>query len=92
MSTRKYSFEKMTDEQLIALAEKFPRAVEVITVRKPVYSVIAKLLDCGVEVPGVQLVDPLKDAVTLTPALIAEVSDKPAYLHNVSTPTEGKQP
>lgn len=55
MSVRKYNIEKMTDEELAALAEKFPAAVQVITIRRPVYSVIAKLLDCRVDVPGVRL-------------------------------------
>ncbi len=57
MSARKYHFAKMTDDQLATLAEKFPRAVQTVTIRKPVYSVIAKLLDCGVDVPGIQLVE-----------------------------------
>lgn len=57
MSARKYTFEKMSQEQLTALGEKYPRAIETVTKHKPVYSVIAKLLDCGVEVPGVVLVD-----------------------------------
>jgi hypothetical protein len=55
MSVRRYSIEKLSQEQLTVLAEKFPRAVETVTTRKPVYTVIAKLLDCGVEVPGVVL-------------------------------------
>lgn len=57
MAKRKYRFKKMTPEQLTELGEKFPRAVQTITTRRPVYSVIAKLLDCGVEVPGLELAD-----------------------------------
>jgi hypothetical protein len=71
MSQRKYNFEKMTDEQLTALAARFPKAVETITIRKPVYSVIAKLLDCGVEVPEVKL-------AAAAPA--GEDPEKPAFL------------
>lgn len=57
MSVRKYNIEKMTPEELADLEAKFPRAVQTVTIRKPVYNVIAKLLDCGVDVPGVRLVD-----------------------------------
>lgn len=71
MSTRKYQFEPMTDAELAELQEKFPRAVQTITTHKPVYSVIAKLLDCGVEVPGVRLKSDapvgLPDKVALPP-------------------------
>lgn len=55
MSVRKYRFEKMSQEELVVLGEKFPRAVETITIHKPVYNIIAKLLDCNIEVPGVRL-------------------------------------
>lgn len=47
MSKRKYHIQKMTQEQLAELGKKFPSTVEVITTRRPVYSIIAKMLDCG---------------------------------------------
>lgn len=57
MSKRKYRFKKMSQEQLETLGEKFPKAVQTITTRKPVYSMLAKLCDCGVEVPGLEMAD-----------------------------------
>lgn len=62
MSKRKFSYEPMTEEQIDELAKVYPTAVEtkVVTTRKPVYRVIAMLLECGLEVPGVQLIDRVK--------------------------------
>lgn len=56
MSARRYRFEKLSQEQLLALEAKYPNAVATITIKKPVYSIIAKLLDCGLEVPGVTII------------------------------------
>lgn len=77
MSQRKYRFEKMTPEQLIVLAEKYPSAVETITIRKPRYSIIAKLLDCDVEVPGVTLIQDTKPAEVSGAVTIGVLPDKP---------------
>ncbi len=50
MSKRKYKISHLTAEQLEEISSKYPKAV--VTVRKPVYKVIAMLMDCGLEVPG----------------------------------------
>jgi hypothetical protein len=57
MTKRKYSFEPLTDDELTALAEKYPEAVETytVTIRRPVYRVIAMLLQCKLDVPGIRL-------------------------------------
>lgn len=52
MSKRKFSTSHLTTEQLEQIAAIYPRAV--VTVRKPVYKVIAMLLECGLEVPGME--------------------------------------
>lgn len=52
MKARKYSY-KVTD--IAALEAAYPRAVE--TEKKPVRSFITKLLDCGVPVPGIALIE-----------------------------------
>jgi len=57
MSKRKYSFKKPTPENLSSLAERFPKAVRTITVHKLNYAVVAKLLDCGVPLPEIELAD-----------------------------------
>lgn len=41
MSKRRYNFRKMSQEQLAELGQRFPAAVEVITIRRPVYSTLA---------------------------------------------------
>lgn len=51
MASHKYNY-NVTD--IAALEAKYPRAVE--TEKTPVRSVITKLLDCGVEVPGIELI------------------------------------
>jgi len=59
MSKRRYKFAPMTDEQMTELAKLFPRAVETetITRRRLNYSVVSRLIDCGVTVPGVSIVE-----------------------------------
>ncbi len=47
MTKRKYHIKKMTQEQLTSLGSKFPNTVEIITIRRPRYSIIAKMLDCA---------------------------------------------
>ena len=59
MSKRKYRF-KVTDME--ALKAEYPTAVESIhiparTESKPVYTIIAKLLDCGIAVPGIEIIE-----------------------------------
>ncbi len=60
MATRKFSIEKMTEAELDELAKVFPKAVRTQTVTRKflVYNVVAKLLECGVSVPGVRLRQP----------------------------------
>lgn len=55
MATRKYHFEKMTQDELAALGMIYPKAVKSVTKLRPNYSIIAQLLNCGVEVPGLRL-------------------------------------
>lgn len=63
MTARKYDFSHLTEKELDTIAAKFPKAVE--TVRRPVYSVLAKLADCDVPMPdGIQLVQEAKDTGT----------------------------
>lgn len=49
---RKYKF---SVNDYAALAEKYPLAVRTIEVKKPNYAYIAKLLDCQLPVPGIEL-------------------------------------
>ena len=57
MSGRKYNFSHLTDKELDAIAEKYPKAVETVTIRKPVYRQLAMLAECGAPLPeGVSLV------------------------------------
>jgi len=51
MSKRKYSIENITPAQLDEINALYPKAVQVVI--KPVYKVIAMLMECGLEVPGV---------------------------------------
>lgn len=52
MSRRKFSISHLTDEQIAALAEAYPTAVETITIRKPVYKICAMLAQCKVPLPA----------------------------------------
>jgi hypothetical protein len=51
MSKRKYCVTDLTDAQLEEISKLYPKAVQ--AVRKPVYKVIAMLLECGLPVPGI---------------------------------------
>lgn len=58
MSKRRYKI-VITDIEVLAVA--YPKAVEEVEIpasikKKAVYTVIAKLLDCGLEVPGIEIV------------------------------------
>lgn len=58
MTSRKYSFNHLSAEQLEKIAAKYPKAVQTVTTRKPVYKVLAMLAECGVEMPDdISLVD-----------------------------------
>lgn len=63
MSRRKYHFSKPTPEGIAALAERFPKAVRTTTIHRLNYSVVAKLLDCGVPLPEIELADPAEEKV-----------------------------
>ena len=54
MSGRKYLLEKHTPSELDAIERAYPKAVKTITIRKLNYRIIAMLLECGVEVPGLK--------------------------------------
>lgn len=71
MSKRRYKFNVINIDELVAA---FPQAVteKIIPEHrefKPNYTIIAKLLDCGITVPGI-VVD----------GHFEEVDDKPAFL------------
>jgi len=51
MTKRKYDFSHLTDEDLDKLSAKYPKSVEIKTVRKPVYKVLAMIADCGADLP-----------------------------------------
>ena len=57
MSKRRYRIKPMTQEQLAEMRSRFPAAVEVVTLYRPVYSTISKMMDCelGHLIPEVQL-------------------------------------
>lgn len=57
MSKRRYHFKPMTQEQLAELQKRYPKTVQSITILKPVYSIISKMMDCelGNDIPEVQL-------------------------------------
>lgn len=64
MSKRRYKF-NITD--INELAKAFPQAVNEIhipasTELKPNYPIIAKLLDCKLAVPGIELIDDSAEA------------------------------
>lgn len=48
----------MSQEQLASLGKNFPTTVEVITTLRPRYSIIAKMLDCGLQdmIPEVEVI------------------------------------
>lgn len=52
MSKRKYVF-NVTD--YAALKEKYPKSVTETVVHSHSYSYLAKLADCGLEIPGVEI-------------------------------------
>lgn len=56
MSERRYKIEVTNAEEL---EKAFPQAIETVeiparTEKKAKYSIVAKLLDCGIEVPGIK--------------------------------------
>jgi len=65
---RNYRFEPLTDADLDALAAKYPFAIETRTVviRKPVYKVVAMLLERGEEVPGIRLLARTAETAEIT--------------------------
>lgn len=75
MTKHKHNYE-ITDIE--ALQAAFPKAVEVE--KKPVRNVITKLLDCGVEVPGIVL------KVAAEPEAISTATGQPRKLFQ---PKEG---
>jgi hypothetical protein len=57
MTSRKFDFSHLTPEQLDAIAVVYPDAVETVTIRKPVYRILAMLATCRVKMPdGIELV------------------------------------
>lgn len=56
MAGRKYDFTHLTDTQLDALAKMYPKAVNTVTIRMPVYNQLRMIVECGAPLPeGVQL-------------------------------------
>jgi len=81
MTKRKYSFEPLTDDELTALAKKYPEAVETrtVTIRKPVYRVIAMLIQCKVE--GIESLIRLRPVTEETGFIDDAPVETPAFLH-----------
>lgn len=57
MSKRRYKFQV---ENIEELERAFPQAVKVVEIpatieKRARYDIVAKLLDCGIEVPGIQV-------------------------------------
>jgi len=58
MAKRKYKLAELTDAQMKALAEAYPKAVRTVTTRRLDYRICAMLIDCGAKLPeGVALVE-----------------------------------
>jgi hypothetical protein len=53
MGSRKYDISKMTQADLAEVERLYPKAKAVETIRRPVYRIIAMLMDCGLDVSGV---------------------------------------
>lgn len=54
MGKRKHKFKVHSFEELL---DKYPLAAETKTIYSANYSYIAKLLDCQLEVPGIEILD-----------------------------------
>ena len=61
MTTRKFSFKHLTNEQLAEISATYPDAVKTITIVKPVYAKMAILAACGARLEsGKRIMDFLK--------------------------------